>query len=367
MIKKSQHDIEKETIEESALNQAISLSKYKRKLTRQILSYMNGKTINREKNDKPDIVRIIPEQFFSGEKLIIGIEHFLVEQISVGKKSKRISILQEKRSYIKKLIAEEKKENNSAEYQKLREIVTSIIFEIAEKANSSRIPELKESFCVALNNHLARENDYYDNMKKLAKGNSHKLALLIEIHCKTDDDFLNNGRTVIRKHNDIYPVFDWMVDELEKIDSEIIDYIILYFKHSIHEGIEDVIGIETKDIRGGLKKQGIIVYHYCDDPDKTKYNNLGLSGKGLKYSIEMENKETYIDDMEPILQKAYEYKKNSIPFVAPRAIQEFLYALGDRYNGKNLKEIIYTPETLFRFDQFIRKYPLEKPKDEIMT
>lgn len=358
MIEKSQHDFNKESLEESILNQAIRLSKHKRKLTRQILSYMNGKTINRDKNDKPDIVRVIPEQLTAGEKILIGIEHFLVEQVSVNKKSKRVSVIHEKRSYLEKLIAKKPNyENNIEEYQKIKGIIANSVFDIAAQANSSRIPELNESFCVALENHIAREKEYYDNMKELAKGNTHKLAFLIEIHCKTDDDFLNNGKTVIRRHNNIYPVLDWMVDELEKIDSKIIDYIVLYFKHSINDSIEDVIAIETQDIRNSLRKQGIVIYHYCDDPDKTKFHNLGLTDKGLKYKIDMENKETYIDDMEPILQQAYKYKKDNIPYVAPRAIQEFLYALGDRYNGKNLKEIIHTPETLIRFDQFVRKYP----------
>lgn len=364
MDKKSQHDIDKENHEEEILNQAIKISKTKRKLTRDILSFMDGTPIKREKNDRPDIVRIVSPGKISEEETLIGIEHFLVEQVSTGQK--RESFINIRRRYIEKLIIEKGNcKDDPIEYQKLREAAANVSFDIAANANATGIPELKDTFCFVLEKHIAKIHDYCEKLKELANGKPYKLAFLIEIHCKTDDDFLNNGRTVVRKYNDTYPVFNWMVEELEKIDCNVVDYVVLFFRHSIHEDVEDVVAVETKDIRGSLRKQGIIAYHYCDNPDKTTFNKLGMTDTGLQYNIEMENKNTYIQDMEPILRQAYEYKKRGIPYVAPRAIQEFQYALGDRYIGNNLAEIIYTPETLVRFVQFVQKYPLEKLVEEL--
>ena len=59
MSNKSKNDAKKELQEEGILLNAIRLSKTKKKLTRDILSMLNGESVSREKNDRPDIIKVV--------------------------------------------------------------------------------------------------------------------------------------------------------------------------------------------------------------------------------------------------------------------------------------------------------------------
>lgn len=357
-MSQSNNDLDKEKHEQEILDRAILLSKSKRKLTRDILSLMEGKTINRGKNDKPDIVKLHIDQV--GDRAeIIGIEHFLVEQVTECK-GKRGSIVKKKRSYIDNILS-----NNGPQ---AKEKVYNVIFDIAEGANTTGIAELRGSFSLVFENHLAKIDVYRTNLQELSDNQPIKMAFLIEIRSNADDIYLNNGRTVSRRHNSIYPTFSWMVKELEKIDANKLQYVILYMKNSLDNEAEDVIAIETNDIQGSLRKQGITVYDYCDDPSQLSFENLGISERGLEYSVKVENEGTFSDDMMPSLQQAYHYKKNNIPFVAPRVIQAMVYAFGKAVFIHETTRIYVKSEfskdiTLQRFDSFVKKYPIQETSD----
>lgn len=360
MPDKNINDIKKENHEEAILENAIRLSRKKKKLTRDILSLLDGETIYRDKNDRPDIVRA---KEVNGRKVFVGVEHFLVEQVSVNKKGSRVSVIKEKRSYAEKIIDNKETYLNDPDGVKKAKIeIANIVFDIASQTNKSGIKELKESFDVAWKRHLSNAEDYRENVIHLADGNPIKLAYLIEVRSNADDVFLNNGRTAIRRKNSIYPVFTWMIEELEKANPESMDYIILYLTNPIHTEIEDVIAVEVKDIRGSLRKQGIIAYEYCDDPSVIDINKYDITERSLKYTLEVKNKDSFGMDMIPILQQAYKYKTKSIPYVVSCSIQSMMYAFGRaRFigNSSEIKVISEFPQeiALLRYAQFITKYP----------
>ena len=368
MSNKSKKDEKKELQEEGILLNAIRLSKTKKKLTRDILSMLNGESVSREKNDRPDIIKVV--NTVDNRKLFLGVEHFLVEQVSVNKKGSRVSVIKEKTNYAEKII--DKKDeylDDPARLQSAQEEIANVVFDIASQINKSGIDELKESFIVAWEKHLSRVKEYRDNVKAYADGIPIRMAFLIEIRCNADDVFLNNGRTVIRRRNSVYPVFKWMVEELEKAKPELLEYIILYISNPINTEEENVVAIETRDIQGSLRKQGIVVYEYCDDPGEIDFTKHEITERGLEYSIEVKNEDSFGLDSIPILRQAYEYRHNGSPFVASRSIQSMMYSYGKAQFKRSASGIVLISEfpqktVLGRFEEFVKKYPVEKQCDD---
>lgn len=362
MANKSAIDISKENQEEEVLQSAIRVSKTKKKLTRDILSFMDGTEMPREKKDRPDIVKMVSKRMPAECEELIGIEHFLVDQVSISQNGRRKSVAKEKEKYIEKLIGYSKQVGyEELKLQKIQEEINNTIFDIASNTNYSGINELKESFRAAFEKHLEKVNEYNENMLRLADGRPFKLAFLIEIHCNADDVYLNNGKSVRRRKNDIYPVLNWMVEELEKINPSLVQYVVLYMRNSLNKQIEDVIAIETDNIRGSLRKQGIPIYDYCDDPARVSFKRTGMAEKGLEYTSEIDTEE-FGENLVPSLKQAYSHKRKSVPFVAPRAIQIMMKAFGKasfREDASGLKVIseFDIEETLRRFDATSAEYP----------
>lgn len=363
MKKKSINGINKEKLEKETLYRSIILSKKKGKLTRDILSHLDGEMVERDRNDNPDMIVKSKEENSEPAECIIGIEHFLVEQVT---DPKRGSVIKEKKTYVEKIINSVKEGDAAESLQKAKEEVTSTAFDIAAKANTTGIRELKEAFHVAFMKHLANAENYRKNTALCAEGKPVKLAFLIEIHSNANDVFLNIGETFHRRKNDIYPLFCWMVEELEKIDPNQIEYVVLYMRNSLNPQKEDVIAIDTSDIQGSLHQQGIIAYEYCEDPGKVIFPKNGFSERGLEYSVEITNENRYVMDAAPILKQAYEYRKRGIPFVAPRPVQAMLYSYGEEgftiissYMVPNTKVAF---EAIRRFDVFVSKYPVGDKK-----
>ncbi len=367
MAEKSRIDENKERNELEILERVVLLSKGKKKLTRDILSLLEGENIERIKNDRPDIVKkcIRPQE---KAESFIGIEHFRVEQGSITERGKRISYIEKNKKHMQKIASErEQYQKDSDQYRKIVDEFVNTSFSIATKMNLTGVPELKESFHVALNKHLANIPDYRSHLMDLSHGEQINLAFLIEIRCITGDIFLNNGRTVKRRTHSVYPVLDWMIEELERIEQGLLDYTILYIRKPFCDEEDDVVAIDMKDIRGSLRRQGIIVYHYCNSQVEINITNLGYSDNRIGYTISVEDQSSYLLTLLPGLQEAYEYKQNGIPFAAPREIQEMLYACGKRYDASNPLQSIFHPETLKRFDEFSTRYSIEDTPEQNLS
>ena len=128
--------------------------------------------------------------------------------------------------------------------------------------------------------------------------------------------------------------------------------------------IEDVIAVEIKDIRGSLRKQGIVVYEYCNDPSNIEFITHNMTENGFEYTIEVKNKYSFDADMIPVLRQAYEYKHNSRPFVVSRSVQAIMYTYGKAQfisGAAGIKLISEFPKevAMQRFEDFIKKFPPE--------
>lgn len=367
MTAKSKKDLVKQKHEEEVLDRAILLSKEKNKLTREILSFMDGKTICREKNDRPDIVRkLFSEQASQGE--IIGIEHFLVEQVIEQQGNSRGSVIQRANKQLKNLV-EKNGSTDDSQRNAGNDEFNNTLFHLAAKTNETGIQELKESFHEVFHKHLEKVQEYRNNLQKIADGKPVRLAFLIELHSHSGDVFLNNDRTIERRNNDLYPIFTWMVEELKKADPSKLNYIVLYMRHSVNRDLEDVIAVDTNDIEGSLYKQNIVVYDYCEKPGQVKFKNLGMTDGSLKYTVIVENVENYMSDLMPYLKRAYDFKKRGVPFVASRSIQELMHAYGnvefvEVQNEMFIKCEVSKDEVLRRFEEFILKYPVDQNYDD---
>ena len=161
----------------------------------------------------------------------------------------------------------------------------------------------------------------------------------------------------------------WMVEELEKTSPGLLDYCILYIRNPVEKNKEDVIAIDMNDIQGSLRKQQILVYEYCNDPSNLDFIKQEVPGEGFRYYPTVKNTDTFGRDILPSLIQAVEYKKKSIPYVAPRIVQGMVCALGKELieklrKGEILPGEYNTAEILQKYDQFGKKNPITNTENE---
>ena len=90
-FEKSKNDFAKEQHERECFERAVNLSHLRGGRTEKILTYLNGIPYEeRWKNDRPDLVNICVKGKKKPTEVIVGIEHFEVNQLSKksGKKIK---------------------------------------------------------------------------------------------------------------------------------------------------------------------------------------------------------------------------------------------------------------------------------------
>lgn len=80
----SNHDIKKEDAEEQCFRKAYDEAIKRGGKTAELMSFFYGVPLEgREKNDRPDLIRICKKGKRNPKDVIVGIEHFRVDQLSV--------------------------------------------------------------------------------------------------------------------------------------------------------------------------------------------------------------------------------------------------------------------------------------------
>ena len=369
----SEIDKRKEKYEEDCLNKAIQLAMSKRAMTRNIMKMLSGQTIKRERNDRPDIIRLYRSDNPAESDTYIGIEHFMIDQIVEISGKKQGSLRAKHLAYINKIHNHEIAilSNDQGVPEKTYYKLIDSILELATVVNKSGYKELLVSLKQNLSHHHQKVKEYRGAISSVAGNYPIKLALLLEIQSYFPTVFLNNGRNVIHNSDGLMPMFREVVDELEKVDCSLVDYIILYIKNASNENVSNVIAVNAGQVVQDLRRQSIPIYEYFEpnyelrvkdyqivksENERYHISNLVFRGNNLK-----------IEDYFSALRKAYIVRRQGKPFATTRDIQMMLYAYSkkidfstgsDKQILRQMNSVNYK-EVLKLFVEFENKYPIK--------
>ena len=260
--------LEKKKKERDCLDKAIKIGLKKQGETKKIIHHFVGKDFSRMEDEIPDFVRVIHASNKNEKDTLLGIEHFRVDQLSERMRNDKISstsILTEKEitsiynKYNNKL-------GNVSSYARAGEDIAQLISRHLNRYDNSSLLTLENSFKYTLDNHLNQSSRYIKNLKELAKSQFNiELAFLIEVNAEFHNLFLHDDRGVCYKKGQVRPLFTGIVEMLEDLYKNGVDYVVLFFRSSIGLNDPDVIALRTRNIKRELEKQKARVYELIDN------------------------------------------------------------------------------------------------------
>ena len=381
---KSRNDTKKEAAEEQCFKLALDAARRRGGGTYKIMSYLNGQNIDtRAKKDRPDLIRLCTNA--KHEEVIVGIEHFCVNQMVKRAGDRYKSVGKELRGHIDATY-----EKGHTELETTGEVSDDLCHKLleesvllAQQANTPQYRGFLEAFRISLEKHLRKAGEYRADIQKFAGQKKIQLAFIIEVETAFTQLFLNNGRKTFIDETGLLPMTSDVVNILSSIPSDQVDYIILYFTSATFKPDTNAIAIRTGNIKNQLKNQNVTIYKYAGidkyndggvsftPPEVTHRNEDGEYQAKYSYSIPPLDKDRN-HRIWPAFKTAYYAHKQGVPFVATREIQAALFTLGkfvDHFYGvgtdvgvvfqKNVSQ-----EVEKRFRDFDRLYPLPKQNND---
>lgn len=204
---KSRNDTKKEAAEEQCFKLALDAARRRGGGTYKIMSYLNGQNIDtRAKKDRPDLIRLCTNA--KHEEVIVGIEHFCVNQMvkRVGDRYK--SVGKELRGHIDATY-----EKGQTELETTGEVSDDLCHKLleesvllAQQANTPQYRGFLEAFRISLEKHLRKAGEYRANIQKFAGQKKIQLAFIIEVETAFTQLFLNNGRKTFIDETGLLPM-----------------------------------------------------------------------------------------------------------------------------------------------------------------
>jgi hypothetical protein len=111
--------------------------------------------------------------------------------------------------------------------------------------------------------HLNRVDTYRKRLYTSFPDSEVKIAFLLEVHTEFERLFLNDQSREHENIDGLMPMFEAVVQELEKAESARVDFIVLFLRSK--NGSRKVIALQAKNIRNDLKKRNIGVYEYTGE------------------------------------------------------------------------------------------------------
>jgi len=261
-------DKKKET-ELKSLNTAIQNCLSQKGDSKRIGKLMSGIDVERKSDERPDFIRYVAPANKNDRGIVVGIEHFMVDHLSKEKLSKKKTKYQSMGriyqnntlSYFNKW---QEKVLNSEHIPD--EAITGLCDTLSAHFNNSAYATIMTfyySFKSALDTHIASIDEYKRAIKVEAnkRNADNKLIILIEVHSTFQNLFFHHNRNIHFENRPVMLVLDEFVQLLEKADKRV-DYYVLNFSDTLDTSTKTV-AVNAKDIRGSLKKQRVLIYHYC--------------------------------------------------------------------------------------------------------
>lgn len=257
---------EKKNIEKDCIDKALKYSKSQHGKSKRIINMLNGIV---KDSERPDFIAETTD--INGEQIILGIEHFQVDGVCIKKKNGKYAGTEQKRLNDTKTIFDKYKDkvvNNDFISEEAFKCATDEILNVANKAVeysfNATYKDFVKMFEEKLTSHAKSIDVYYDTINKHCDGlKNSKLMFLIDVVGNFSGLFLNSNNKVNQITIDEIPLFSDIVNLLDTIVGNKIDYIVLCLGNGDKT---KVIALDAKNILGELKKQNIKVYEYfCYD------------------------------------------------------------------------------------------------------
>lgn len=387
MSEVSYSDKRKTEAETQCFLRVLELGRSRTDKTGEILRYIDGQIINREKEDSPDIIRLCSKGKKAPVTVVVGIEHFQVHKMSKRKGEKYVSTGRECQQIIQDTYdkGHEELERIGNVSEDIQEKLVHSVAKYAEESFRRDYTSFVEAFKSHLLRHLNQVQRYRNNLSNIAGGSRIELALLIEMQMRFPLLIVNQGSKVPVKLSNILPVCDDIVTELEKVDKRSVDYIILYSSEDPlltgKDRKEEVVAIRTGNIRKHLAAQKIPVYKYIEgylskgaftpkiDANRTTDGNFQIT---RSYMSDDDRKKEIFNSMVIGAYKVSQAQKNGKPYVTTIETQSFWEAIQKSIEGFEKQDefisIVFkngtsTEEILKNYSRAMTKYKVGSLSD----
>ncbi len=323
-----------------------------------IMKYLNGKSIFRKKNDRPDIINICQKK---GTLFTVGIEIFSVDHNSIKKRGKYRSKSRETKAKLSDIYEQGHHQliETGDISNELREEFIRNTIELAKGNLNCEYSMFIETFRYHFENHAENSQQYRDNLTAISENGNIELAFLIDIETYFHDIFLNDGDTVVQVDSGLMPMFSEVVSIINSnANKKLIDYIVFYL-HNPQGSKFKVIAVRTGNLKKNLSNQNVIIYDYLGE--QTVKIEECTANHSSENNFDLDFRFTECSDLDiqrcvlPLYEKALKYKKNRKPFVTSRMVQHLLYIYP---YAKTIEEAHKLS------DEFIKKYPVKEIKDD---
>lgn len=290
------------------------------------------------KSERPDF--IFESQTDGDKDLIIGVEHFVADHLSIKLKNGKISSQgavrrREFENFSEAKIGNVDDKNLLDTTKQLADIIAKQYADIRNSGYWDFITTLK----TVLNNHLEKISDYRKNLKQQASKNTKiKIVFLVEVHAEFVQLFLNDKNGTYKNPLGNFPIFEDFVKVLEESTKDKIDYIILN-SFNAGQAKNNIIVLRTGFIRKDLADQKINIYQYAaEDMLISAFNMQGAesravssveqSGDNFVIKLTLTQHERDIKQYEALILYAvycaWWCRKHSVNFACTSQIQEYL-------------------------------------------
>lgn len=258
----SESDERKKQSELDCLNEVIRIGKSQYGQSRKIIGLLDGEPVIRDIEERPDFVRLAPAKKPGEKDIVLGIEHFRVDQQSKRRKNGKIISAREaiKREADELTRAVDEKKLFFGQDQ-LDTMMTNLANHVMDAYSGATYSMFLDSISDKLQHHLSQVDSYRKNLFSLAVGRDVRLAFLIDISTVFNRLYFHDSSGTHRNDSGLMPFFEDIIQRFERIDSDKVDYLI-FFLHSPNSASKKVIALKTSGIRKQLKVRHINIYEY---------------------------------------------------------------------------------------------------------
>lgn len=268
---------------------------------RRLIKSVKGTKINRTKDEQPDFVMLVNRP--NGEKVIVGIELFRIDQVSTqriknrGKKTEQITrtSLNKELEYSIRQKEELFQALSKNDYSTIMKCLNEFWITFQSNLNKVTYKSFIDDFTFHFSNHLNKINVYRNNLEMIKKelgADNIELGFLLEAHVEFSRYILIKNGNILegqKNNNNKFIYFEDFVSKLEKIDKKLLDYFFIIsgnseFSDNKHINVE---AFKTDNIRNQLKQKNHEIYEFAGE-------DYLYDDSDIKISISEKNNEGFI-------------------------------------------------------------------------
>ena len=303
-------------------------------------------------SERPDFILRVSRKGKSNSELVVGLEHFMVDQNSeTQRKRKGVNSLGEKRR--KQLEALQVKyrqdvvDGADLPDEAIGELFHAASGAIADSLNTSCV-ELIASFETVFLEHLRKVREYRRNVRRVAKRDDGiACGFLIELHSDLSRYFFEDGNSSRECVSGEALLLEEMVPVLEKAKGAI-DFIVISFYSPTDSAPKNVLAFKCGNVRKSIEKQHVPICPYVGSDvfleafsrPKASVSVAEIEDEDngdIKVTFEASGERlAYEDRFEFLLlsaAKAWHLARQGKPCVSDFLVHQFLTDYGDRIIG----------------------------------